>query len=363
MKKNQKKTIKNKELAHHDHFDFLDEIEKVSLKGFDFVMASAMREILTRVRGTTLKKTDDLKRGWSGQVPKVEVDFEGIFEEVMGRYLEALKWILLGDSVGKDAAAVAKEIGLTEQVIPGLVPAAYLNSLDTHRQHFEDIFNKEAPFVKKDMVSESIDNINKRTGRFINQSLEKFKNQLIEAAENVQNQTNDQNIAMVHEHAHDLISSGTPKAEAMADAIEAVTSDEIAMPQLSRALQDAIGNYRKDWQLVTRVDTSLASAVGTHQAMAEVFGPSDDELKIAWYAFRDEKTCKFCKEASRNRDGSFKLYGLKDFEPAGTNYSKKRDNWTLCVPPGHFQCRCSLIYVPPGFDIDNNGNLVPRSKK
>ena len=357
------KTIQNKDLAHHDHFDFLDELEAISSKGFEYVMSRAIKAILDKVRATKLKKSDELNGGWTGKVPQIKINFEKIFEETMSKYFDALRWILMGDAAGKVASDAAEAIGLKKIITaPGVVPSAYLNAIDTHRQHFEDVFGKEPPEMNRKMITESIDMIKKRTDRFADESLGKLQNRMIEAASEVVNTMNLDNISAVHAEAHSLLEDGAKPRAAVQQAVQNVLSTEIAVPKISKALRAAVERYADDWNLATKVDTGLASAVGTHQAITETFGRVGSRVRVAWFCFPDEKTCSFCHKISKHADGSYKIYDISEFEPAGYNFSRKKDQWTMCVPPSHYNCRCNLIYLPDGFDIDNNGSIVPKSK-
>jgi hypothetical protein len=357
------KQIKFKDLVHHDHCDVLTDLNKMAIKGFDFVMLLACREILSELRGTKtqkLKKSDDsLKPGWTGQVPKIDIDFASMFDRVLGKYFSALQWILMGDLAGKEARENAEDIGLDNEVIPGIVPAAYLNIIDSNRQHFKAVFDKEAPAIKNSILKESLEQMNKRVARFAETSLDRLKNGMITAAENVAQQQYGDNVSAVHQRAHELVEQGVSRGQAVEQAVDSVTSDKLAMPQVSRALREAVEHYRKDWVAMAEADTSTASAVGTHQAMTEVFGAVDKNVRVAFIAFRDEKTCTFCKSASRRNDGSIKIYSMTDFEPAGYNHSRKRALWKLAVPPAHYNCRCMLVFVPEGFTVRDDGTLIP----
>ena len=361
-----KKTIKSKDLAHHNHCDFLESIEKMSLRAYDHVMSRAIMDLLLAVRtdntrrSKKLTKADELKPGWSGQVPRVEMDFNKIFEKTMGKYLDSLRWILMGDAAGKEASEAATSLGLEDFVIPGVVPSAYLNSIDTHMEHFKDIFGTNPPELPKKLISESLDQISKRTDRFLDQSVEKFKNSMVESINELVNQLNNENQAMVQSVAHDYLADGVSPTKAVKQAVDSIVSGKIAQPNISQALRSAVEKYREEWDTVGRANISQASAVGTHQAVQEVFGRIDSDIKVIWQAFRDEKTCSFCKDASRRPDGTFKTYSITDFQPAGYNFARKRKDWVLCVPPGHHRCRCNLVYLPKGFEVDDNGSLVPK---
>ena len=360
----QTKKIKNKDLPHADHVDFLEDIEKMALKAFDFVMSRAITELTIRVRIKSkslsrLRKADEIKPGWTGKVPKIELNFNQIFEESIAKYMDALKWILMGDAAGRKAREAATMLKLQDKIVPGVIPAAYLNSLDTHRQYYKDLFGTEAPEIQKKLINESLDVIKTRVDKFLDQSLMKMKNNMIESADMVVRQTNDANLAAVQSHVHDLLEQGLSSRRAVKESVVGFASETPSTPQISQALREAVEKYRDEFSIVVNTDVGIASAVGAHQCISEVFGGKEREPRVAIYSFRDEKTCTFCQDAARRPDGSFKLYKMSEFQPAGYNFSRKRKDWELCVPPSHFRCRCELIYVPDGFDIDNQGSIVP----
>jgi hypothetical protein len=359
-----RKILKKDDLAHGRHVDFLETIEEMSMKAFDHVMDRMVRAIIARLKQpatATLKKADDLKRGWTGAIPKADLDIGSTIDELMEQYTSALRWILLGDAAGRDARVSAKLMGLEEFVVPGIVPAAYMDSLDTHRQHYEDIFGTEPAPINKGLIGASLKQISTRTGRFMDEAEIKMQNRLVEVVEVAIRAAHEATIASIHQTAHDLMGEGAKPKAALDEAIEQDAPGKIPVAGISRALKEAIERYRPEWQLMTRTDTNLASAVGTHQSLVETFGRQDDTLRIAWFAFRDEKTCNFCSVAARRLDGSFKIYQISDFQPAGFNLSLKKKDWVLSIPPAHYNCRCQLIYIPPGFDIDDNGNIRPKA--
>jgi len=363
-----KKIIKNKDLAHQNHCDFLEDLEIASTEAYDYVMRRAIQELILKIhlyqnkKQKKIKKSDELNKGWTGQVPKVEINFDGIFSETIGKYLEALRWILLGDVAGRAAKTAAKDLKLENFAIPGIIPSAYLNSLDTHADHYEDVFGERAPDLQKKMITESIDQIKDKTNRFLEQSFVKFRNSMIESVNNITEQVNMENLAAVQSAAHNFLADDITPRKAVQKAVETMVNDRITVPRISQALKDVVHRYRNDWETITRADVGLASAVGTHQAVNEVFGRVDDDVKVAVIAMRDEKTCTFCNNISKHRDGSFKMYSIKEFHPAGTNFTRKRKDWVLSVTPSHYNCRCFLIYIPKGFEVDLNGSIVPLKK-
>jgi hypothetical protein len=362
MAKSQK-TIKNKDLAHQDHCDFLESLDVMAMKAYSYIMLRAMVAIRVAIGNKSrLKKSDNLKSGWSGDVPKVELDFEKIIAPVLKKYIDALKWVILGDYAGKDATEAAKALKLSDITIPGIVPAAYLSSLDTHRIYYKQLFNKDAPEIQKRMIKESLAEIQKRTEKFLNMSVSKMQNSMSESVNDMIIKMNMDRQANVHSTAYNMITDGMSPRKAFAEAVAMSASDSITAPNISSALKQAIEKHRDEWSLFEKASTSQASAVGTHQAINEVFGRESDIIRVAFVAMRDEKTCSFCKDASRRADGSFKVYSMSDFHPAGHNFSRKKKDWELCVPPSHFGCRCTLVYIPDGFDIDVSGSVVPSKR-
>ena len=359
MRPKRKRELKNRNLAHQKHCDFLDKLEELSLSAFDKLMSLAVIDVIKVVRSKKLKKSDDLHRGWTGDVPKISLNFENIIDNTLEKYFLALKWILYGDLAGPEALEAAIQTGMTDDYVPGIIPSAYLDSIDANREHFKDIFDVKSPGIKKEILKESIDNIKKRTERFADESFQKLQNRLISSSEEIVTQTNTENLNSVIDSARKMISDGVSSKEAVKTAVNEVVDKAISSTSVSRALKEAIESYRKDFELMVNTDVGLASGLGSHQSMVEIFARKDDDVKIAIIAMRDEKTCSFCDKVSRKGDGSFKIYRLTDFEPTGYNYGKKKDQWKPTLGASHPRCRCMPVYIPSGFTVNNEGSLVP----
>lgn len=328
-------------LPHQEHADLLDDLEAMADEAYTMISNAMVAEVLKILKKEKLSKSD-LPRGWTGEVPKIEVNFDELLSSTIGKYLDALKYILLGKLAGKDAVAAAKLIGVDGKVIPGIVQGAYLDSVDTQRVYGEKLTGDEPGTIQKELLKETAEQLQNRTSRFMNESLMRLQNRIIAAVELEAQKVNNDNL------------------EAVID--DEKTSDKMPKSPLEDALEEAAESHRTDWGRLVNASISVASAVGTHQAVQEIYARDDDDVRVAWVAMRDEKTCQFCKNASRNPDGSFKLYRMSDFMPAGYNYSRKRAEWKLCIPPGHPNCRCSLIYKPRGFEITNDGTIQPKQK-
>jgi len=352
------KRLTFKKLPHQDHADLLDDLETMSSDAYAFVVSELIKEVVAALARKKLAKSDDLKRGWTGEVPKIEADFGEILDKVLSKYMDALKYILLGPAAGADARRAAKAIGLDQKVLPGLIQSAYLDSIDTHIKYGEEL-GEEPGTIPTTLLNASMDQINVSAGRFVDESILKFKNRILSTVELGASEQNNDNIATIHEKAHELLADGQKKVLATA-ASEA--TGKLDAKDLAAALRVAVDGFKPQWMQMTSADVQLASAVGTHQAVSEIYGRDDDDVRVAWVAMRDEKTCHFCKDASKNKDGSYKLYRLSDLKPAGYNYGKRKPDWRLCIPGAHPNCRCTLVYIPRGFMIDKDGSVAPIPK-
>ena len=125
-----------KDLPHQEHADFLDDMEIMAGEAYDFAVSKMIDEIMSNLHSENLTKSKDdkkLRRGWTGRVSRVEVDIDSVLDKTLGRYLKALKYILLGKAAGLDAKKAAEDIGLTKKIIPGILQSSYLHSIDRQR--------------------------------------------------------------------------------------------------------------------------------------------------------------------------------------------------------------------------------------
>lgn len=59
----------------------------------------------------------------------------------------------------------------------------------------------------------------------------------------------------------------------------------------------------------------------------------------------DEKTCKYCKAAYLNSDGSARIFRLSQLQANGTNIGLKPNAWKPVLGQLHLNCRCVLQYL------------------
>jgi hypothetical protein len=360
--KRAKKEIKLNKLAQYRHVQMLKKMERQSLLAYRFVMRALLKDIQKGLKKEKLAKSDNpfdkLPPGWTGEVPKIEIDLEGVVKKKITKYLRGLRWVMLGNFAGKASKEAAKDVGLIGKITPGLLQSAYLQSLDAHRDHHFDVFGLEATEINRRLIQASIKQIVSRANRFMDQLLIQIRNTVMESLSLAVEEINNTNMANVMKEAHDLLPRDGAEAAVEAAREEAVTT--LSSKKLAREFNRGALKMENNWDRVARTELANSSSVGTHQAVYEIYGDKEDDVRVVWVEMEDEKVCKFCKLASKNSDGTFKYYKISDFHPSGYNYGKKRSEWELQVPPAHPRCRCDLVYVPKGFEVDRDGTLKPK---
>lgn len=335
----------------------LDKLSQLSNSFFKLTTSKLIQLILSNINQSSLKKSEDgLKRGWTGEVPVIKIDLEKKVIPVIDKYMSALMYFLLGDLAGKEAKKAALSLGIKSDFVPGGVFMAYLEAIDAQRDYYQMIYNEDAPKIKKDLIEASFGVIQGKTERIISDSLSRYKNRILETINNVVEIQNMQNIANVQETAHELLEEG--KKSALAIAIKEEAEKRIKASDLKGALVEVNESFQKDWDRNSETIMAMSAAAGTHQAIVEVFGANDSNVKAALVNIRDDRCCDACEKFARNEDGSLTVYNLRDFRPSGFNFIRKKADWELSIAPIHHRCRCTVVYIPPGFKILNDGTLT-----
>ena len=358
-----KKRIKINELAAYRNVQVTNKLNKQANLIFSLLMNRFKAELYKTLKKNKLAKSEDpiddgLESGWTGEVPKIDFDMSAAIGQSLDKYLQALRWMMLGNYAGKAAREAAEAVGLVGKVVPGILQSAYLNTIDAHREHHEDMTGEEAPEMPKKLVKASFDKILERSDKFLKQSLNQIKLNIVSSVDRIVEEKRHDNLSKLHTDAHDLAPSLDPAA-AVAEAADRI-SNVISLNKLSRDL--SVTNRKNISSFARLVDSeiNLSSATASHQALLEIHGKDDDSVRVVWIAFVDEKTCSFCENASRNKAGEFKFYKIDDFKPAGYNYNRKKSDWVLTIPGAHINCRCKIIYLPRGFDINSDGTIFKK---
>jgi len=349
------KKIKSNELAQYRHALFLKKVSEQSSMAYKIIIDSIIKKIKKNLRAEKLAKSDELDEGWTEWVPSVEIDLNDVIGKVIDRQFQALRWILLGDYAGKEARDIAKELGLVGKVVPGIIPAAYLQSIDAQREHFQDTIGEDPAELSRQIVKASLDKIVTRSEGFIGQSINQIKLNLMEVVDKLATENNIKNQTKAMKAAHNDPSTGLKEISEDLSAMLNVKKIESELREVTDKMQNKV-------ETLVDSETGYASAAGSHQTLVEVYGAKDDNIKCAWIMMEDEKTCSWCHDASKNPDGSYKIYSLKDVKPAGYNYGKKKSEWKITAGKSHPRCYTSdmSVFTNEGWKLwpEINGNEI-----
>jgi len=369
--------IKKKELPCYKHNKFLEEQELLLQEGFDLVTDKMVEALLKLFKREKLAKSDPetirkllgtaSKRGFTGEIPRIEIDLK-FTENLIDKYLQAIKWMVMGKASGKDVEDIVEALKLKDILPVGVVFGTFLNAIDNHRELYETIKAKPAPKINNNALKYTLDFVNERSGKWVDQSLLTYKNRVLQNIQDQIEEFNNENINETHKDFHNLledrdlvanqIKSIEEKQKIIAQSVRNVVEKKMSLVEMKQNLIDTTRDYGKDWERLVNTEVGMASGAGSHLAMQEVFGSEDDEMLVASVNVRSSRCCKECEQFSRHPDGSLKIYRLKDIKPVGYNIGRKRRDWILTPSPIHPNCFCTLVYIPKGFTVDNDGDLV-----
>ena len=298
----------------------------------------------------------DIGRGWTGEIPKIELDLSGKITNTINRHLSGLNWAMVGDYAGKDAKAAAKAIGLTDKVIPGMLQTAYLHSIDSQVKFFETLFEKTPESIPNFLIKESVEMISESFTRYMDAWIPQVKNALVYALEDVQDDLSNRNISRAHKYAHDVLKD----REDMGDItnLEEKLQTRLSYSKVQKELNKVSKKFESNWGTASGTEISKASSAGAHQAILEVYGTESDDISVVFVITEDERLCQFCNHIAQSADGSYKVYKMSQIKGSGYNIGRKRGEWKASVPPMHPHCRCELVFKPKGFTVDSDGILA-----
>jgi hypothetical protein len=357
-----KRKIPINKMAQYRHVQDLKKFERHAIVAYRVVMKALSGKILESLKKKKLAKSDtELPKGWTGEVPKIELDLSGNITKIINKHLAALEWVLVGDFASKDAKKAAKDTGLVGVLTPGIVEGAYLSSIDANREHYADLFGELPDEFNPQLLQASMEQIADKAKTVLEQTQAQIKVSVIEALHRIVQDLNARNTQSVANSAHDLL----PKhgADESLDMATQEVEAKINANRLAKELSEVTKSLENKWETAVASHTTTASAVGTHQAMYEIYGNKTDNLRVAWVEMEDERVCDFCHDASKKNDGTYKIYSMDDFKPSGHNYGKKKSEWLLTIPPVHPRCRCQLVYIPRNFEITEDGTIQAKGEE
>jgi hypothetical protein len=372
------KKLAKQKLPCYKQNKFLDDIIAMANEGFDLINDALLDAIFKQMKQEKLAKSDEKtilkllgtssKRGFTGEIPRVELDLS-FTKNIIDKYLKAVKWVLMGKSAGKEVEEIVKTLGLKNKLPAGIVFGSFLNSVDVQRQFYEDLNGLIAPKINNNTLKYALDFVNDHSGVWCDKYVLEYRNKLLHTIQTQIAEFNNNNINNVHGAYHDLleqkdlvveqIKTIEVKQALIKEAVRDTVEHKMSLVQMKQHLKDTTRQYSTDWDRLVSTEVSLASGAGTHAAVMEIFAGDEDDMLVANINVQDSRCCDDCEEWSRHPDGSLKLYKISDVKSVGYNIGKKRKDWHLTASIHHPNCRCTIIHIPKGFTIDNNGHLVP----
>jgi len=324
------------------HVKLLKALNKQSVLAYRFISKAMIDEIMRKMWKEKLTKSEGkIGVGWTGEISKVEVDLEDISTKVLKKYMDALRWVMIGDYAGKESRDAAKKVGLFDKVTPGLMQSSYLSTIDLHRQHYVDLFDTTPGDIPLDLLQESMDQIVARTNRYLEQIMLQFRNLIINAIEKSIDSTNLKAMNFVHREVNSLEEINSKSI----GQVDETFVNRVSKKLLGDELKQAVKTFDANWERSTTGELGLASSAATHQAMQEIYGGNQDDVRVAWITRENDRVCDFCEDASKDEAGNYKYYRMSQFKPSGYNYGKKKKDWELVVPSAHPNCYDDLTEV------------------
>jgi hypothetical protein len=215
-----------------------------------------------------------------------------------------------------------------------------------------DVTGDEVNFPKGVMKA-SLDMIKDKSMGFADEFFDKLTKDIIDSLLKITDLVNSEHMNKVMKDVHD------EEDLTYRGAIEEYGDANLKLPKevTIESLIEVLDNNKKNWNLLAESQMGTASGVASHQAMYEIYGKKDRDIRLVLFAIEDEKLCKICDKWSKPNGKDYKYYQINDFKPAGWNFGRKKENWELCMGAQHLNCRCVQLYVPSGMEVSSDGTL------
>lgn len=134
---------------------------------------------------------------------------------------------------------------------------------------------------------------------------------------------------------------------------------ESTIGKLRQKLRDTSHDANRDWTRIAVTEMSNAIGVASVDRIVTDNRNSElDEVYVYRVIVKDERTCKYCRRFYQDEDGSPKVYKLSTLLGNGSNYGKKRDDWTAVAGATHPNERCSqVLELKPGWKLGPDGDI------
>lgn len=320
----------------------LTAFQKQASAGWKLVTLSMLKEIEKEILQEKLQKSD---------LPKIEIDLSGPIRDIIQKYTAVLQWMLLGKFAGKEAEKIAKSTDFFKKLPAGIIPAAYLHSIDMNKMFYEKYLDKKKEKVPSAMVEESLKELAAKSSLMFESFELSFRNSILSRIDILERDVNAQN---ANKFRKKLIDD-----ESIKEARKTL-KENISKTSLNKEIKNVTNKYKNRWDTVVVTDTEMASGIATHQSITEIFGQDEKEMYVAYMTMEDDRVTPFCKHMSKDSSGKYKIYKLSSLKPAGYNLGRPKADWKLSVAPNHYNCRSWIIYVPKGFEVLPGGVLSPK---
>ena len=341
---------------------FLKRIEAEMQAAYELISSRLVEELASHIKTIEpLSKSDekDLNE-MVKKVPRFEVDLSSI-NKLIEKYMLALKYTIIGKAAGKEAEDAVAELRLKTKIPAGGVVQGYLSALDAHTEYLKDVLDKEGNISSK-WTKYGLDFIKEKTGMMVDSKILELRSRTLTALQDSLKELDVQNEAAVREYvlaeqfADRNIKTIKAKQALVKEAIQDVFEKKTPLHVIKQRLKDVTKDYATNWNLIIRTETGLASGAASQQAIQDIVGHEDPVVAII--VVKDDRLSEFCNDNSLNEDRSYKYFKMSSLKPPGFNLGKKKGEWKNSIPSRHFRCRCSLVYIPDGFRLDQYGSLI-----
>lgn len=346
-----------------EHIRFLRENELHAEDAYNLLSEKLIAAIIDILRTEKLVKSeDDTDLPHIQLPPKITIDVRQAISGTIDKYLEAMRYMLLGDAAGPDALEIVEQMRAKTKMPDGIVPQAYFASTDMHRDYWSDIHQRAAPAGASKFRAVTIAALKERCGENIDKSIAELRNKLMRtldesiAAQQDEHKREAQREAMHRLQEQDL--NARQRREMVREMTVQAAEQRLSLQDLKQALRDTTRDYSTNWNLIVHTETQLAANTAAVHTISEAGAVTGTDPIVAIVDKMDERETEFCSENSHHANGEWKYFRLSRLKPPGYNLGKPKKEWSNSAPLRHFGCRCILVYVPRGYKLDANGSLV-----
>lgn len=166
--------------------------------------------------------------------------------------------------------------------------------------------------------------------------------------------------------AHDLTTIAISSDDERAMQLRARISEAVAQQaeegfdsaELHQRIAMALeGDYARDIERIVVTETHAAIQGGVVSDLLDRYG---DDVSCA--VVPAPGACRTCFKLYTGPDGPH-VWRAGALPPSSVNFQRKAADRVACIPPAHPRCRCELVYVPDGWRVSEEGQVLPPLRK